>query len=626
MSVETSGPGELDLHLIGEGRHERLWTVLGAHRRGGAPDDPTTGVSFAVWAPNARQVQVRGDFTRGAACPLRRLAGSGVWEVFVPGVADGARYRFDVLGADGRWRTKADPVAFAVQPPPDNSSVVFTSEHTWHDADWIARRARAAWQREPISVYEVHAGSWSQGLDFRELAHRLADHVTDAGFTHVELLPVTAHPFGGSWGYQVTSYFAPTPWLGSPDDLRYLVDHLHGRGVGVLLDWVPGHFPRDEWALARFDGTPLYEHPDPRRADHPEWGTLTFDFGRPEVRNFLLASALHWIEEFHADGLRVDAVTSMLYLDYARQDGQWLPNEHGGRENLDAVRFLRELNEAVHRNHPGVLVIAEEATAWPGVTSADGGLGFDLKWNMGWMHDTLSHWGRDLPQRRAHSRELVDSVSYAFSERFVLALSHDEVVHGKGSLWGRMPGSDRDKAACLRSLLAFTWAYPGKKLLFMGGEFGQVREWSHERSLDRDLLADPLHAGAARLTAELNAHYRRLPALHTQDLVPAGFEWIDDRDPASGVLSFLRWGSDGSVLACVVNSGPDVLEHYRVGLPRSGRWREVLNTDARSFGGDGATNPGAVEAVDLPWQGRPASAAIRLPRCGVVWLVPDEPV
>ncbi|QUH02153.1 1,4-alpha-glucan branching protein GlgB [Saccharopolyspora erythraea] len=614
-----SALGDLDLHLLAEGRHERLWDVLGAHHRvqpssGGS----VQGVSFAVWAPRARQVQVRGDFhSRGSgATPLRRLGASGIWETFVPGVPDGATYRFDILGADGRWREKVDPLAFAVQPPPENAAVVHTSDHAWNDADWLARRTA---RERPMSVYEVHAGSWRRGLGYRELAHELADHVVEAGFTHVELLPVTSHPFGGSWGYQVTSYYAPAPMFGSPDDLRYLVDHMHSRGIGVVLDWVPAHFPRDHWALASFDGAPLYEHPDPRRADHPEWGTLQFDLGRPEVRNFLLASALYWIEQFHADGLRVDAVTSMLYLDYARQDGEWLPNEHGGRENLDAVRFLQELTDTVHRLHPGVLVIAEEATAWPGVTAStcDGGLGFDLKWNLGWMHDTLGYLGQQPGQRAAHRADVVRPLSYAWSERFLLPLSHDEVVHGKGSLWTRMPGDDALRAAGTRCLLAHTWAHPGDQLLFMGGEFGQVREWSEQRSLDWELLADPLHAGILRLTADLNAVYRSTPALH--DHGPAGFAWIDGQGAVSDVVSFLRVGHTGPPLACVVNFAPEARWH-RLGLPLSGRWREVINTDAAVYCGTGVGNAGSVSAAPEPWQEHPASACVRLPPTGALWL------
>ncbi|MFC6094685.1 1,4-alpha-glucan branching protein GlgB [Saccharothrix lopnurensis] len=626
--------GELDLHLIGEGRHERLWDALGAHARSYYTADGTvTGVSFAVWAPTARGVRVCGDFDGwdGRANPMRSLGSSGVWEVFIPGIRAGTRYKFRILGQDGGWHEKADPMAFATELPPATASVVAESQYRWGDAEWEARRDATRWVKAPMSVYEVHLGSWmtekdGQRLGYRELAGELADYVVEQGFTHVELLPVAEHPFGGSWGYQVTSYYAPTSRFGSPDDFRHFVDTLHQRGIGVIVDWVPAHFPKDSWALARFDGTPLYEHADPRRGEQPDWGTYVFDFGRNEVRNFLVANALYWIEEFHIDGLRVDAVASMLYLDYSRPEGEWLPNQYGGRENLDAVRFLQELNATVYKRHPGVVMVAEESTAWPGVTRPThlGGLGFGFKWNMGWMHDTLHYLSRESVHRSFHHNEITFSLVYAWSENFVLPLSHDEVVHGKGSLWERMPGDDWNKAASLRSLLAYMWAHPGKQLLFMGGEFGQRGEWSESRSLDWHLLDDPLHRGVKSLVADLNGVYRNSPALYSADDRPEGFSWIDANDSGGNVLSFLRIGEDGSLLACVANFAGMPHHDYRVGLPLPGRWREVLNTDSEGYGGSGVGNMGSVEAAEEPWHGRPASAVLQLPPSAVLWLVPEE--
>ncbi|NKY89106.1 1,4-alpha-glucan branching protein GlgB [Nocardia veterana] len=625
--------GELDLHLLGEGRHQRLWEVLGAHPREYTTlDGPVSGTSFAVWAPNARGVTVFGDFDHwdGTSTPLRRLGSSGVWEVFVPGVAPGTRYKYRIHGADGRIVDHADPVAFATEVPPATASVVTSNTHRWSDDRWCADRSRRDPTREPMSVYEVHLGSWRPGLDYRGAAEQLADYVCERGFTHVELLPVAEHPFGGSWGYQVGSYYAPTARFGSPDDFRAFVDHLHGRGIGVILDWVPGHFPRDEWALARFDGTALYEHPDPRRGEQLEWGTYIFDFGRHEVRNFLVANARFWIEEFHIDGLRVDAVASMLYLDYSRPPGGWEPNVHGGRENLEAVAFLQELNAAVHTGYPGVVTIAEESTTWPGVTRSTevGGLGFTLKWNMGWMHDTLGYLGRDQVHRSWHHNEITFSTVYAWSENYLLPISHDEVVHGKGTLWTRMPGDDFAKACGVRALLAYMWAHPGKKLLFMGQEFGQFREWSHDRGLDWDELANPLHDGIRVLVTDLNGVYRAHPALWSQDTSPGGHSWIEADDHEHNVLAFLRYGNDGSVVACVFNfSG---LEHrdYRIGLPATGTWREILNTDASAYGGGGTGNLGAVTATDRPWHGRPCSAEVTIAPNSAIWLAPDhrEPV
>jgi 1,4-alpha-glucan branching enzyme len=627
--------GEIDLHLIGEGRHERLWDALGAHvRTYDTPNGDVTGTSFAVWAPTAQGVRVTGDFDgwAGWTHPMRSLGSSGVWEIFVPGVGVGTRYKYRILGQDGQWRDKADPMAFATEIPPSTASVVTALHHEWGDDEWIAKRAKSKAYAEPMSVYEVHLASWRQGLDYREMAHQLVEYLDETGFTHVELLPVAEHPFGGSWGYQVTSYYAPTARFGTPDDFRYFVDTLHQAGYGVIVDWVPAHFPKDEWALARFDGTPLYEHADPRRGEQPDWGTYVFDFGRREVRNFLVANALYWIETFHVDGLRVDAVASMLYLDYSRSEGEWLPNIYGGRENLDAVAFLQEMNATVYRHHPGVTTIAEESTAWPGVTRPThlGGLGFGFKWNMGWMHDTLSYIGKDPIYRGYHHNQMTFSLMYAFSENFVLPISHDEVVHGKGSLWERMPGDAWNKAANVRALLAYMWAHPGKQLLFMGQEFGQAREWSEERSLDWDLLGNPLHGGIKTLMGDLNRVYKDSPALYTRDNTPEGFSWIDANDAAGNVLSFLRHGVDAdgnpTVLACIANFSGGPRDDYRVGLPFTGRWREVLNTDAEIYGGSGVGNFGVVEAEPVMWHGRPASAALRLPPSGVLWLAPERSV
>ncbi|NLU63043.1 1,4-alpha-glucan branching protein GlgB [Rhodococcus sp. HNM0563] len=623
--------GELDRHLISEGRHERLWEVLGAHPRSyDTPDGTVTGTSFAVWAPGARGVTVIGDFDLwgGGTAPMRVLGSSGVWELFVPGVEPGQLYKYRVHGHDGSIRDKADPMAFATEVPPATASVVTRSSHEWRDEQWLASRAQAQPWQEPMSVYEVHLGSWRPGLTYSELADQLAEYVRETGFTHVELMPVAEHPFGGSWGYQVTSYYAPTARFGTPDEFREFVDRLHAANVGVIMDWVPAHFPKDDWALARFDGTPLYEHADPRRGEQLDWGTYVFDYGRKEVRNFLVANALYWIEEFHIDGLRVDAVASMLYLDYSRPEGGWTPNEFGGRENLDAVAFLQELNATVHKHHPGVVTIAEESTAWPGVTRPTnvGGLGFSMKWNMGWMHDTLGYLMHDPVHRTFHHHEITFSLMYAWSEHFVLPISHDEVVHGKGTLWTRMPGDDHTRAAGLRAMLAYMWSHPGKQLLFMGQEFGQVGEWSEERGLDWWQLDDPhtgaLHAGIRTLVADLNRVYRHHPALYTLDTTPGGYSWIDANDAHNNVLSFLRYGSDGSVIACLYNFSGSMQADYRVGLPEPGAWEEVLNTDATAYQGSGTGNLGAVIATTHSWHGRPASARVTLPAHGAIWLSP----
>ncbi len=617
--------GEIDLHLIGEGRHENLWHVLGAHvQTYDTPAGPVTGTAFAVWAPNARGVRVTGDFDfwSGAALPMRSLGSSGVWELFVPGVGDGARYKFKILGTDSQWRDKADPMAFATEVPPATASVVHTDHYEWTDAAWLEQRAATDHHRSPMSIYEVHLGSWRMGMSYRELAEHLTNYVRDAGFTHVEFLPVAEHPFGGSWGYQVSSYYAPSSRFGNPDEFRYLVDALHAAGIGVIVDWVPAHFPKDAFALARFDGTPLYEHSDPRRGEQPDWGTLVFDFGRREVRNFLVANALYWLEEFHVDGLRVDAVASMLYLDYSRGEGQWQPNIHGGRENLEAVSFLQEMNATVYKRVPGAVTIAEESTSWPGVTRAThlGGLGFGFKWDMGWMHDTLGYLSRAPIHRQYHHNDLTFSMMYYYSENFVLPISHDEVVHGKGSLLNKIPGDRWQQMATLRAMYAYMWAHPGKQLLFMGQEFAQGGEWAESRSLDWWLLDAPDHLGMSRLITDLNHRYRESPALWSQDTEPAGFHWIDANDAAGNVYSFLRFGSDGSVLACVANFSSVPHERYRLGLPFTGRWDEIVNTDAEAYLGSGVGNWGGVDAVGEPWHGQPASTSLRVPPLGTLWL------
>ncbi|MGI8699284.1 MAG: 1,4-alpha-glucan branching protein GlgB [Mycobacteriales bacterium] len=621
--------GEMDQHLIAEGRHERLWDVLGAHVRAyDTPGGPVVGVSFAVWAPNARGVRVTGDFDywQARAYSMRALGSTGVWEIFVPGVTSGMLYKFAVLGADGVWRAKADPMAFATEIPPDTASKVYASSYTWGDEEWLSRRAETEWHAAPMSTYEVHLGSWRAGLSYRELAEELVEYVNETGFTHVELLPVAEHPYGGSWGYQATSFYAPTARFGEPDDLRYLVDRLHRAGVGVIVDWVAGHFATDSFALARFDGTALYEHADPRRGEQPDWGTLVFDFGRREVRNFLVASALFWLEEFHIDGLRVDAVASMLYLDYSRGPGQWLPNKYGGRENLEAVAFLQEMNATVYKRVPGAITIAEESTSWPGVTRPThlGGLGFGFKWNMGWMHDTLGYAARAPVHRSHHHQQMTFSLMYAYSENFVLPISHDEVVHGKGSLLRKMPGDRWQQLANVRCLLAYMWAHPGKQLLFMGSEFAQDAEWADGRSLDWWLLESPAHHGVQRLVADLNRVYRDSPALWSLDADPAGFQWIDANDALSNVFSFIRRGADGGTLACVANFAGVPYIGYRLGLPLEGQWTEVVNTDAHVYGGSGVGNMGAVTATAESWHGQPFSARLNLPPLGVLWLRPDR--
>jgi 1,4-alpha-glucan branching enzyme len=627
--------GELDLYLIGEGRHEELYDRLGSHVR---THEGTRGTAFAVWAPAARAVSVVGDFNfwDGRLNAMRSLGATGIWELFLPGVGPGDRYKYELLTADGDLTLKADPYAQEAEPPPKTASVVFEPRHQWssEDADWAARRREGTPLDEPISIYEVHLGSWrlntlegNRRLSYLELADELAAYVHDMGFTHVELLPVMAHPFSGSWGYQVTGYFAPTPRYGSPDDMRQFVDRMHEHEIGVILDWVPAHFPRDEFALARFDGTALYEHQDPRRGAHPDWGTLVFNYGRHEVRNFLISNALFWLREYHVDGIRVDAVASMLYLDYSRREGEWVPNQFGGREDLDAIAFLKELNEVLYGREPGIISAAEESTAWPGVSRPTylGGLGFGFKWNMGWMHDTLEYFQQDPIYRRFHHHELTFSLLYAFSENFILPLSHDEMVHGKGSLYAKMAGDRWQKLANLRALYAYMWAHPGKKLLFMGGEFAQEREWSHERSLDWHLLERLEHAGIQALVRDLNRLYRAEPALWELDSDPAGFWWIEPNDADSNVIAFAR-ASRGAerVIVFVANLSPVPREGYRLGLPRAGHWREAINTDSTYYGGSDLGNLGGVQAEPIPWHGQPVSAEVTLPPLSGLWLVPDR--
>jgi 1,4-alpha-glucan branching enzyme len=624
--------GDLDLHLIGEGRHEELWGRLGAHVR---ELEGVRGTSFAVWAPAGRSVHVVGDFNGWDAHlhPMRSLGASGIWELFIPGVGGGSAYKYEIVAPDGEIRLKADPVAFATELPPKTASVVYESTHEWADAEWLAARRASRPLEGPMSVYEVHLGSWrlnpledNRSLTYLELADELAAYALDMGFTHIELLPVMAHPFTGSWGYQVTGYFAPSPRFGSPDDFRAFVDRLHGHGLGVILDWVPAHFPRDDFALARFDGTALYEHSDPRRGAHPDWGTLVFNYGRHEVRNFLVANALYWLRDFHADGIRVDAVASMLYLDYSREEGQWVPNQFGGNEDLDAVAFLKQLNEVLYGREPGTVSAAEESTAWPGVSRPTylGGLGFGFKWNMGWMHDTLAYFQQDPVYRRWHHHELTFSLVYAFTENFILPLSHDEVVHGKGSLIDKMPGDWWQKRANLRALYAYMWAHPGKKLLFMGQEFAQPSEWSHERSLDWHLLENPDHVGIQRLVRDLNHAYKDEPALWELDFDPTGFYWIEANDAENNVVAFARRDTDNDrVVVVVANLAPTPRHGYRLGLPRSGRWREALNTDSSFYGGTDTGNYGGVVAEPLGWHSQPFSAELSLPPLGVLWMVPD---
>jgi len=621
--------GEFDLHLFGEGRHEQLWTALGAEPMA---HQGVAGTRFTVWAPNARGVRVAGDFSHwdGTAFPMRSLGSSGVWELFLPGVGEGARYKFEITSRHGHRFLKADPMARRTEVPPATASIVTASHHEWGDQDWLAHRGDTAVHEAPFSVYEIHLPSWRPGLTYRQLAEELPAYVKDLGFTHLQLMPVAEHPFGGSWGYQVTGFYAPTARLGTPDDFKYLVDALHRAGIGVIMDWVPAHFPKDDWALARFDGEPLYEPGDSRRAEHPDWGTYEFDYGRTEVRNFLVANAVYWCEEFHIDGLRVDAVASMLYLDYSREPGQWAPNVHGGREDLAAVAFLQEMNATVYRRVPGVMTIAEESTAWEGVTrpTDSGGLGFGLKWNMGWMHDSLGYVAHEPVHRKYHHHEMTFSMVYAYSENYVLPISHDEVVHGKRSLVSKMPGDWWQQRATLRAYLGFMWAHPGKQLLFMGQEFAQGAEWSEAHGPDWWLL-DPSygaaadHQGVRDLVRELNSVYRTTGALWERDCDPSGFAWVAGGAAEDNVFAFLRFDSDGSPLLAVSNFSPVVRHEYRLGVPDDvPAWGEVLNTDAVCFGGSGVAEPGPVKAEAQGEQGWAASIRLTLPPLATVWLRP----
>ncbi|WP_137233556.1 1,4-alpha-glucan branching enzyme [Streptomyces sp. BPSDS2] len=622
--------GELDLHLIGEGRHEELWRALGAEPM---VHQGVAGTRFTLWAPNARGVRVTGDFTYwdGTGTPMRSLGSTGVWELFLPGVGEGALYKYDICRPDGSHTVRADPMARRTEVPPATASIVTAPHHEWQDADWMAHRGDRPVHEAPFSVYEVHLSSWRPGLTYRQLAEQLPAYVKDLGFTHVELMPVSEHPFGGSWGYQVTGFYAPTSRMGTPDDFRFLVDALHRAGIGVIMDWVPAHFPRDDWALAEFDGRPLYEHSDPQRAAHPDWGTLEFDYGRTEVRNFLVANATYWCEEFHIDGLRVDAVASMLYLDYSREDGQWSPNEFGGRENLDAVAFLQEMNATVYRRNPGVVTIAEESTAWDGVTrpTDSGGLGFGLKWNMGWMHDSLVYMSKEPIHRKYHHNEMTFSMVYAYSENYVLPISHDEVVHGKQALVAKMPGDWWQQRANHRAYLGFMWAHPGKQLLFMGQEFAQGAEWSEGHGPDWWLL-DPAydasgdHRGVRTLVGDLNAVYGAVPALWQRDTVPEGFSWVDGGAAEDNVFAFLRYDADGSPLLAVSHFSPAVRSDYRLGVPETGTegWVEVLNTDAARYGGGDVRNEEPLKAEAVPAHGRPSSISLTLPPLATVWFRP----
>ncbi|EST19776.1 1,4-alpha-glucan branching enzyme [Streptomyces roseochromogenus] len=616
--------GELDLHLIREGRHEQLWQALGAEPM---THQGVTGTRFTVWAPNAQGVRVAGDFTYwdGTQYPMRSLGASGVWELFLPGIGEGARYKFEITSRYGHRFLKADPMARRTEVPPDTASVVAVSRHEWGDAEWMAHRGDTPVHQAPFSVYEVHLPSWRPGLTYRQLADELPAYVKEMGFTHVELMPVAGHPFSGSWGYQVTSYYAPTPRLGSPDDFKYLVDALHRAGIGVIMDWVPAHFPKDDWALARFDGEPLYEPGDWRRAEHPDWGTYEFDFGRTEVRNFLVANAVYWCQEFHIDGLRVDAVASMLYLDYSRDSGQWEPNVFGGREDLDAVAFLQEMNATVYRRCPGVVTIAEESTAWDGVTRPTdcGGLGFGLKWNMGWMHDSLQYIQKEPVHRKYHHHEMTFSMVYAYSENYVLPISHDEVVHGKQALVSKMPGDWWQRRANHRAYLGFMWAHPGKQLLFMGQEFAQGAEWSEAHGPEWWLLGDDYHSagdhrGVRDLVRDLNTLYRDTPALWQRDCDPGGFRWVLCDAADDNVFAFLRFAADGAPLLAVSNFSPVVRHDYGLWVPDGfPAWRQALNTDDVRYGGSGVGSAGPLKREDN-------GLRVTLPPLATLWLAPER--
>ena len=626
---------DFDLHLMGEGTHYKKYERMGAHLR---EVEGVRGVAFALWAPNAKRVSVVGNFNKwdGRRHPMRVRGGSGIWEIFIPELSEGETYKYEIKSHYNDFLClKADPYAFSSEVRPKTASLVADiNRYQWHDEDWMANRQARQGLEAPLSIYEVHLGSWRRVLEennrmltYRELAQQLVDYLGGTGFTHVELLPVMEHPLDESWGYQVTGFFAPTSRHGLPEDFMYFVDYLHQNGIGVILDWVPAHFPSDAHGLAFFDGTHLYEHADPRRGEHKDWGTHIFNFGRNEVRNFLWTSALFWLEKYHVDGLRVDAVASMLYLDYSRQPGEWVPNQYGGNEDLDAISFIKRFNELAHERHPGVLTIAEESTAWPGVSRPTyvGGLGFSLKWNMGWMHDTLLYFSKDPVHRKYHQNDLTFSLLYAFNENFELVLSHDEVVHGKKALLSKMPGDVWQMFANLRSLYAYLFTHPGKKLLFMGGEFGQWIEWNATKSLDWNLLEYDPHRQMKQLISDLNAIYRTEPALHEVDFEYTGFDWIDFHDADHSILAFVRRAKDRSrYLVVVCNFTPVPQEHYRIGVPEACFHREILNTDSAQYGGSGITNYPGIGAAPQPWQSQPCSLELTLPPLGVVVLRPER--
>jgi 1,4-alpha-glucan branching enzyme len=634
MRYDQSLLGDDDLYLFNEGSHLHLYNHLGSHLR---TVDGVEGTSFAVWAPNASQVSVIGDFNgwNGDSHPLQPRGSSGIWEGFIPGVGHGSIYKYRIRARNADYVVdKADPFARHAETPPRTGSIVWDDAWEWGDEDWLADRAERNAATAPHSIYEVHLGSWmrvpeegNRSLSYREIAPKLAEYVKGLGFTHVEFMPLTEHPFYGSWGYQTTGYFAPTSRYGTPQDLKFLIDYLHQQGIGVILDWVPSHFPGDEHGLAFFDGTHLFEHADMRQGFHPDWNSYIFNYGRNEVRSFLLSSAIYWLDQFHIDGLRVDAVASMLYLDYSRKPGEWIPNEHGGRENLEAISFLRRMNEEVYRLFPDVQTIAEESTAWPRVSRPTwmDGLGFGMKWDMGWMHDTLTYFSREPVHRQFHHNDLTFRAVYTFTENFVLPLSHDEVVHGKGSLLGKMPGDDWRKFANLRLLLSYMYCQPGKKLLFMGGEFGQAREWNHDSSLDWDLTGHLPHHGLQLLVTDLNRIYREFPAMHQLDFDESGFEWIDASDYRQSTLSFIRRGKDPEdVVVAVFNFTPVPRYNYRLGAPFGGFWAEMFNSDAVEYGGSGQGNLGGVTASPVPSHGRPASLVLTLPPLGAIILRRDD--
>ena len=611
---------DFDLHLFAQGKHWHIYRILGAHVH---TVDGVSGVLFATWAPSAERVSIIGDFNAwdGRRHPMRSRGSTGVWELFIPGLAAGCLYKFEIRNINsGQVLQKTDPYGQQFEKRPNTASVVTAgSSHEWQDADWMQQRLRYDWLHQPVSIYELHLGSWQRDergnfLNYREIAHRLVDYIRDTGFTHIELLPITEHPLDASWGYQTTGYFAPTSRFGDADDFHYFVDYLHQHDIGILLDWVPAHFPKDAHGLANFDGSALYEHQDPRQGEHRDWGTLIYNYGRNEVKNFLLSSALFWLEEFHLDGLRVDAVASMLYLDYSREAHDWIPNINGGNENIEAIEFLRELNTVTHAEHPGSMIIAEESTSWPQVTRPTniGGLGFSMKWNMGWMHDTLDYMSKDSVYRHYHHSQLTFGLLYLFSENFVLPFSHDEVVHGKSSMLYKMPGDEWQRFANLRLLYTYMYTYPGKKLLFMGCEFAQGSEWNHDRALEWRLLQYPLHQGVKSLVSDLNKSYRQHPALNRYDFERRGFEWIDCNDTDQSVLSYLRRSDDENIIV-ILNFTPVPRRNYRIGVPEGGVYREILNSDSEFYGGSNVSNGVSIVAQNVSWMNRPCSLTLTLP-------------